>query len=379
MRARLNVFLLHRYALGFWYGAQLVADTPANGGILLGDMLIVFFSVIMAAVGVSGALTVQSDFARARTAGHSIIAAIERVPSIKINHGTGVRDVQLRGSVELRDVHFSFPSRPDQPVLRGVSLHIPHGTVVGVVGASGSGKSTVVALLERFYDVSSGAILIDDVQLHDYDLKWLRRNIGLVSQEPRLFDMSIEENICVGKPEATHDEVVAAAISANCHDFVMALKDQYATRVGEGGGQLSGGQKQRVAIARAFVKNPKILLLDEATSALDTQSEAVVQAALDKLMVGRTTIQVAHRLSTIRSCDLICVMRAGEIVECGAHAELVQRRGAYYALVSAQMEPDDLLRLAPAALAQSAAVAKQRQQQRPPFDYHDLYDLENAL
>lgn len=353
------------YALGFWYGAQLVADGPANGGILLGDMLIVFFSIVMAAMGLSQALSVQGDFAKARVAGHFVLETINRVPSIDAHIGSGVRDVALQGQITLDNVHFRYPSRPAQAVLAGVSLHIPAGSVVGVVGASGSGKSTLLLLLERFYDVTSGCVRFDGRDVREFDLAWLRRHVGLVSQEPKLFDMSIEDNIRVGRPDATQAQVEAAAQAANCHDFIMELKHGYATRVGEGGGQLSGGQRQRVAIARAFVKNPKVLLLDEATAQLDSHSEEAVQRALDKLMVGRTTIQIAHRLSTVRDCDMICVMRQGELVEVGTHAELLAMRGHYFALVALQMDPAELRQLDQS----SQGVPK------ADMEFHDLYRI----
>lgn len=351
-------FVFSLYALGFWYGAQLVADGPANGGILLGDMLIVFFSIIAAAMGFAQLLTALPAFAMARAAAFSIMQVVDRIPSIDAKIGTGVSGISLEGKIDLEQVRFAFPSRPHEEVLKGVSLSIPRGSIVGIVGASGSGKSTVIQLLERFYAVQSGSIKIDGVSLQDFDLQWLRQNIGLVSQEPRLFNMSIEENILVGKPGASHEEVVQAATAANCHSFIIALKNGYSTLVGEGGSQLSGGQKQRVAIARAFIKDPKILLLDEATSALDTASEAVVQIALDRLMQGRTTIQIAHRLSTIRKCDLICVMSAGQFVETGTHAELLKMGGHYYALASVQMEPEDLVNL-----HQSGMIPKQHIQE----------------
>lgn len=205
---------------------------------------------------------------------------------------------------------------------------------VALVGESGSGKSTVVSLIERFYDPEGGAVLIDGVNVNEFQLKWLRQQIGLVSQEPVLFNESIRANICYGKEGVTEEEMVRAAKDANAHNFISTLPGGYDTLVGERGVQLSGGQKQRVAIARAIVKNPRILLLDEATSALDTESEKVVQEALDRVMVGRSTIVIAHRLTTIRNADLIAVVQKGEIVEQGKHAELMSiEEGVYASLV----------------------------------------------
>ena len=197
-------------------------------------------------------------------------------------------------------------------------------------------KSTVIALLERFYDPASGAVLIDGVDLKELNLAWARSRVGLVSQEPVLFIGSVRQNILHGRPDATPEEVEAAAKEANAHDFIMSLPDGYDTEVGEKGAQLSGGQKQRIAIARALVRNPKILLLDEATSALDSESEKVVQVALDRARQGRTTIAIAHRLSTIQDADMILVLDAGEVVESGTHNDLLALQGRYAALVEHQ-------------------------------------------
>ncbi len=344
------------YSLGFWYGAQLIADTPAQGGILVGDMLIVFFSVVSAAAAFGLLTAAIPDLARARVAAHGLFSVIDRTPRIDADAEEGIRDVPLRGEIEFDNVTFAFPSRPDQTVLKvsgdetrrhnlmckqGLSLRIGEGSIVGVAGASGAGKSTLVALLERFHDPASGEIRIDGVPIQKYNLKWLRRQIGLVSQEPKLFDASIADNICVGRPGATREQVVAAATAANAHGFISGLSDGYDTRVGEGGSQLSGGQKQRIAIARAVLKNPRILLLDEATSALDNESEAVVQEALDKLMQGRTTVVVAHRLSTIKNSDVIFVMQAGAVAEQGRHLQLLAENGLYYGLVVRQLDPGE--------------------------------------
>ena len=191
---------------------------------------------------------------------------IDRVPLIRADLETGIKTADFKGKISFDNVKFTFPSRPDREVLKGITLEVVPGTTVGIVGSSGAGKSTLVALLERFYDVSSGRILIDDVGIKEYNLKWLRQNIGLVSQEPKLFDASVKDNILVGKLGASEEEIIAAAKAANAHDFVMQLSNGYDTRVGEGGGQLSGGQRQRIAIARAVLKDPKLILLDEATS-----------------------------------------------------------------------------------------------------------------
>jgi ABC-type multidrug transport system fused ATPase/permease subunit len=251
------------------------------------------------------------------------------------------------GAISFRDVRFSYPSRPDREVLRGFDLELKPGEVFALVGCSGGGKSTVGALLERFYDPDSGIVSIDGVPVKEVDLQWLRSNVGTVSQNPTLFDGTIEENIryAVGAANETDGEigsleaVVAAARVANAHEFILLFPDGYRTRVGENGALLSGGQKQRIAIARVVLANPSVLLLDEATSALDAESEAAVSEALARLSAaGRTTILVAHRLSTVRRADRVGVLRDGRLVECGTHDELMRKRdGAYRALVETQL------------------------------------------
>ena len=236
-----------------------------------------------------------------------------------------------RGAVSVRDVHFAYPTRPDAPVLRGLSLELAAGASVALVGASGAGKSTVVSLLERFYDPDRGEVLLDGTPLRALNVRWLRRQIGVVMQEPVLFHASIAQNIACGRPGVTALEVERAARLADAHDFIGALADGYATVAGEAGVELSGGQKQRVAIARALVREPSILILDEATSALDAQSEQLVQEALEQLLRARrcTVLLVAHRLSNVRGCDAIAVVEAGRIVEQGTHAELLAAHGPY--------------------------------------------------
>ena len=236
-------------------------------------------------------------------------------------------------------VRFHYPSRPDVQVLRGLDLVVPDGATVALVGASGCGKSTTIQLLERFYDATAGTVTLGGVDVRDLNVGWLRARIGLVGQEPTLFNMSIADNIAYGaRGEATREEVIEAARMANAHDFIAAFPDGYDTGVGEGGAQLSGGQKQRIAIARAIIKDPDVLLLDEATSALDTESERIVQAALDRLLSlkKRTTIVIAHRLSTIRGADCICVLDKGRVVERGTHDELIALRGRYHHLKMCQ-------------------------------------------
>ena len=244
---------------------------------------------------------------------------------------------EVRGRLELRGVGFSYPTRPDHCVMEGFDLVAEPGETVAICGASGSGKSTAIQLLERFYDPSAGQVLLDGVDIRELQVRWLRKQIGLVSQDPALFAMTIRENIRYGLEGASDAQVEEAARSANAHDFISALPDGYDTNVGERGVQLSGGQKQRVAIARAILKDPRILLLDEATSALDAESERIVQEALDKLMQNRTTVIVAHRLSTVKNADRIAVLQKGAVVESGAHSELLATGGAYSLLVKAQM------------------------------------------
>ncbi|KAI0242199.1 ATP-dependent translocase ABCB1, partial [Lamellibrachia satsuma] len=238
------------------------------------------------------------------------------------------------GSVQFKLVRFRYPTRPTVPVLRGLTLKVTPGKTLALVGSSGCGKSTTVSLIERFYEAIGGQVLFDGIDIKQLNLTWTRNQIGIVSQEPILFDCTIAENIAYGdnSREVTMDEIMDAAKKSNIHNFIAQLPLGYNTRVGDKGTQLSGGQKQRVAIARALLRSPKVLLLDEATSALDTHSERVVQEALDKARVGRTCIVIAHRLSTIQDADAIAVFHNGRVVELGTHQQLLARRGIYYDL-----------------------------------------------
>jgi len=261
---------------------------------------------------------------------------VDRESKIDHTQETGRTLPKVDGAISLRNVKFRYPSRPEQCVCNGYNLEIAAGTTVALVGSSGSGKSTAIQLIERFYDPDSGTVTLDGVDLRELNVKWLRQQIGLVGQEPVLFSGTIHDNIAYGKPGATREEVEASARMANAFAFIVEFPDGFETDVGEKGGKLSGGQKQRIAIARAMIKNPSVLLLDEATSALDTTSERVVQAALDELLVKykRTTIVIAHRLSTIRNADKIAVVDKGRIVEEGTHDELmaIGEEGHYFKL-----------------------------------------------
>lgn len=284
-------------------------------------------------------------FNTAVSAAAEIFATIDRQSPLDPESDQGEKPDAIEGSLELGHIRHIYPSRPEVVVMEDVNLTISAGKTTALVGASGSGKSTIVGLVERFYDPVGGDVFLDDHNVQDLNLRWLRQQISLVSQEPTLFATTIANNIRHGligtKHENLSDEqtwglVENAAKMANAHDFISQLPEGYETNVGERGFLLSGGQKQRIAIAKAIVSDPKILLLDEATSALDTKSEGVVQAALDKAAEGRTTIVIAHRLSTIKHADNIVVMSQGRIVEQGTHDVLIEKREAYYSLVEAQ-------------------------------------------
>lgn len=241
----------------------------------------------------------------------------------------------VKGKVEFKNVEFKYEAEGN-PVLKNIHFTIQPGETAAFVGMSGGGKSTIVSLLPRFYDVTGGGVKIDDIDVRDINIKSLRSQIGIVLQDNILFSDSVKQNILMGKPDATDEEVIAAAKAANAHDFIMSLPNGYDTKVGERGVKLSGGQKQRVAIARVFLKNPPILVLDEATSALDLESEALIQESLERLASDRTTIIIAHRLSTITHADKIFVIDHGEVIEVGNHESLMEKKGVYYDLFQIQ-------------------------------------------
>lgn len=246
---------------------------------------------------------------------------------------------KLHGVIDYKDVHFSYPTRKDHPILKGINLHIDSGEKVAIVGQSGGGKSTIVQLLMRYYDIEKGDIRVDGESISEYDFNGFRQNVAIVPQEIMLFGGTLKENILYGKPGATDEELLEASKKANCYDFIMSFPDKFETTVGERGVKLSGGQKQRVAIARAILKNPSILILDEATSSLDAESERLVQEALENLMEGRTSIIIAHRLSTIKTVDRIYVIEDGRIIETGTHDSLIADiDGVYAALAKLQYE-----------------------------------------
>ncbi|CAJ0600939.1 unnamed protein product [Cylicocyclus nassatus] len=306
------------FSLAFYVGITWAVD----GQIQLQDLLTTFFSVMMGSLALGQAGPQFAVLGAAQGAAASIYEVLDRVPEIDSSSKAGRRDLKIKGNIEVKNVVFNYPSRPDVQVLKKLSLSVKAGETVALVGSSGCGKSTIVSLLLRYYDVLSGEITIDGVALKQINIEYLRNHIAVVSQEPILFNCSIEENIRYGKLDLTQQEL------------------GYQTLVGDRGTQLSGGQKQRIAIARALVRDPKILLLDEATSALDAESESVVQKALERASIGRTTIIIAHRLSTIKNANKIIAMKAGEVVEFGTHDELLAKKGLYYDLVNAQTFTD---------------------------------------
>uniref|UniRef100_A0A8C0AX13 ABC-type xenobiotic transporter n=1 Tax=Buteo japonicus TaxID=224669 RepID=A0A8C0AX13_9AVES len=322
------------YALAFWYGTSLTAEEENYD---IGRVLIVFFSVLIGAFSLGQAAPNLESVANARGAAYEVYRIINKKRLIDSSSEEGYKPDKLIGEIEFRNIHFSYPSRPDVKILKGLNLKVQTGKTIALVGASGCGKSTTVHLLQRFYDPVQGEITLDGQDIRTLNVKWLRENIGIVSQEPVLFATTIAENIRYGREDISDAEIEQAAKEANAFDFISRLPDKFNTMVGERGAQLSGGQKQRIAIARALARNPKILLLDEATSALDTQSESIVQAALDKARTGRTTIVIAHRLSTIRTADTIAGFEKGIVVEQGTHSELMLQKGVYYSLVMQQV------------------------------------------
>ncbi|KAJ7532162.1 hypothetical protein O6H91_14G074500 [Diphasiastrum complanatum] len=373
------------YALALWCGSKLIADEGYSGGAVIN----VIFAVLLGGISMGQASPCFSAFATGQAAAYKIFEVIHRTPGIDVFDLKGTVLEDINGDIEFQHVDFTYPARPDFPVFRDFCLTIPRGITAALVGESGSGKSTVISLIERFYDPQAGKVLIDGLDVKKMQLKWMRQQIGLVSQEPILFGASIKENIAYGKDGATLEEIKTASELANAATFINRLPKGLDTQVGEHGTQLSGGQKQRVAIARAILKNPSILLLDEATSALDNESERVVQEALDRIMVNRTTVVVAHRLSTIRNADSIAVVQRGVIIERGTHSGLLENPdGAYSQLVRlqakheseqttyGQIDPDSIEPTAAAAASPSRAHRRNSESKtsfgRRPFDLRGL-------
>lgn len=319
----------------FRFGAWLIAHCLTN----FEDVFVVYSSIMFAAINIGQSTSLAPDYGKAKLSAQRIFKLLDRKPLMDSYSEEGEKLSNFEGSIEFRNVHFVYPARPEVQVLQGLSMKVNKGQTLALVGSSGCGKSTSIQLLERFYDPVEGQVLADGFDTRSFHIQWLRSRLGLVSQEPILFDCSIAENIQYGDNSrvVSQEEVEEAAKAANIHSFIERLPEKYNTRVGEKGTQLSGGQKQRIAIARALVRNPAILLLDEATSALDTESEKIVQKALDNARQGRTCIVIAHRLTTVQTADIIAVIQNGRVVEQGTHSQLLAKEGHYYALVNAQV------------------------------------------
>jgi len=328
------------WALTLWYSGMLMARHYITAKAFFQTFLI----LVTTGRVIAEAGSVTTDLAKGADAVASVFGILHRETKMDPDNPEGYKPEKLKGEVHIRGVDFVYPSRPDVIIFKGFSLSIQPGKSTALVGKSGSGKSTIIGLIERFYDPTNGVVEIDLKDIKTYNLRALRQHIGLVSQEPTLFAGTIRENIVYGTEAASDEEIENAARSANAHGFISNLKDGYETRCGEQGVQLSGGQKQRIAIARAILKNPTILLLDEATSALDNQSEKVVQEALDRMLVRRTSVVVAHRLTTIQNCDMIIVLDKGVAVETGTHASLMAKgpAGTYFGLVNLQQGCNNL-------------------------------------
>ncbi|MEM9884674.1 MAG: ABC transporter transmembrane domain-containing protein [Bacteroidota bacterium] len=322
-----------------WQGATMVENGTMTAGLLIEFLLYMIF--IGGSVGSLG--NFYTEIISAIGATERIREILNEKVEIDLEKERSATKLKISGNITYENVHFSYPTRRDMPVLKGISFEVPVGQKVALVGTSGSGKSTTLQLLLKFYELQRGVIKVDNIDIQNYDTTAFRQNIAVVPQEVILFGGTIGENIAYGKPGASRIEIEAAARKANAYDFIMSFPDGFETIVGERGIKLSGGQRQRVAIARAILKDPAILLLDEATSSLDAESEKVVQDALNVLMEGRTSIIIAHRLSTIRDVDKIYVLEEGEIVEAGTHLELsMKEEGAYNNLAKLQFDLAEL-------------------------------------
>ena len=330
------------------YGGHLVM----NGAMRKEDLVAFLLYQNNLTTAITGAADVVNGISSALGAAERVFKLIHRSPrwkhgefklALTPSEGLLADEAQPDMTIKLENIRFRYPARPEVIILKKLSLEIAPGETVALVGASGGGKSSVINLLENFYESEDGCIKVGDHHLSDYDHEWLHRVVALVGQEPVLFARSIKENILFNlagtASEPSHEDVIEAAKQASAHNFIMSLPNQYDTEVGEKGVLLSGGQKQRIAIARALVRKPRILLLDEATSALDAESEGVVQEALDSVMEHgqRTVVVVAHRLSTVKNADRIVVLKAGEMVEIGSHQELLKLDGVYAGLVARQL------------------------------------------
>ncbi len=323
-------------ALVIWLGGRALI----RGELSAGDLTSFFLYTFMVAGALADLASLWGALQRAAGATDRLFAVIDTAPDIR-DPDVPTALPAGKGAVTFERVSFAYPARRGQPVLTEVDLHVEPGEVVALVGPSGAGKSTILALLFRFYDVDGGRVLFEGVDVRALPLADLRRSLAMVAQEPVLFSGTIRDNIGYGRFGATTTEIESAARDSYAHDFIAGFPDGYDTVIGERGTKLSGGQKQRIALARALLANPRVLILDEATSNLDAESEAAVQAALARLMAGRTTIIVAHRLSTVRDADRILVVEGARIVEQGRHDELMARRGTYRRLVEHQLIGDE--------------------------------------
>jgi ABC-type multidrug transport system fused ATPase/permease subunit len=314
-----------------WYGITLTIKGEVEG---VGDLIsfILYTTFIGASFG--GIAEMYAQIQKAVGATERVFELLDEVPE-NINSTPNLATEKITGNVSFKKVSFSYPSRPEIEVLKDVNFDINFGQKIAIVGPSGAGKSTIASLLLRFYNIDKGEILIDGKNINAFPLEQLRGNMSIVPQDVILFGGTIKENIAYGKPTATDEEIMQAAKQANAYNFIEGFPEQMETLVGERGIKLSGGQRQRIAIARALLKNPSILILDEATSSLDSESEKLVQEALEILMQGRTSFIIAHRLSTIRKADQILVLDGGTITEKGTHQELIALENGMYRNLSA--------------------------------------------
>ena len=335
------------YALAFFVGSKFIEHdvyNPVNDGpYRSGDVLSIFMAIRMASFAPTRATPSLRAFAIAKASAVKAFQVIDRVSKISINDPSGEKPASCEGNIRFKDVVFAYPLKKERVILNGVSFDIRRNEKTALVGESGCGKTTCMQLIERFYDIENGngSITLDGRELKSLNLRWMRENIGYVGQEPVLFATSIKQNLMMAKEDATDAELWDALKKANAAEFVQGLPDKLDTFVGNSGTALSGGQKQRLAIARAILKNPQILLLDEATSALDRKNEMEIQKTLDEISHGRTTIVIAHRLSTVINADHIIVFDQGKIVEEGRHEELIEKKGRYYVLQQFQLQEKD--------------------------------------